>query len=86
MFTFTLYISDPDEECYYSKHVDHAVIYIHVYIINRIQQSSTTSVVELGIHIPHLFIHISRNIHDNYYDERNVNGNYYCLQKVKYKD
>ena len=45
---------DPEEECYYSKHVDHAVIYIHVYIINLIQQSSTTSVVELGIQIPHL--------------------------------
>ena len=47
---------DPEEECYYSKHVDHAVIYIHVYIINLIQQSSTTSVVELGIQIPHLFL------------------------------
>ena len=50
-------MGDPDEECYYWKHVDHAVIYIHVYTINLIQQSSTTSVVELGIHIPPLFMY-----------------------------
>ena len=49
-------IINPEEECYNSKHVDHAVIYIHVYIINLIQQSSTTSVVELGIQIPLLFL------------------------------
>ena len=49
-------VSDPDKECYYLKHVDQTVT-LHLY--NKTTYITVhTSVVELGIHIPPLFLHM----------------------------
>ena len=52
---YTIIYSDPDEECHYLKHVDQAV-YLIISINKSTSTTVQTSVLELGIHIPSLFL------------------------------
>ena len=61
---FTNIYRDPDEECYYSKHADHAV-YLCLMLINLHQLPSTTSVVELGIQISPFFKYLLCSIYES---------------------